>query len=331
MAKKVKEQKPSQQLFCDYCNTWLNIYKKGLVRNRTYDIIDSVLTLHIYPELGCLQLGSITSSDLQVLVDQKADTLSLNYLKQIFSVLKGVFYYAISSEAILDNPMKDVVFPHYKYTAVTESNIVVLTEEEQIRLYKACLKRRKNNKFVYRIGPAVILLLSTGMRIGELFALKSSDVDLERKEISINATVSRAVPREDDSTLRCIYELHNTKTKAGTRVIPMNLWAMRATSIIKDELFIENEMNLFFTNREGKIYRHYDFAVSFDRLLRIANIEHKSLHCLRHSFTTQMLREKLDVLYLSKILGHSSSVVTYTTYTHLLTNDKEDAVQSLSI
>ena len=49
MAKKVKQQKPAQQLFRDYCDTWLNVYKKGAIRNRSYDIIESVLTLHIYP------------------------------------------------------------------------------------------------------------------------------------------------------------------------------------------------------------------------------------------------------------------------------------------
>lgn len=331
MAKKIKEQKPAQQLFCDYCDIWLNVYKKGAVRNRTYDIKKSILTLHIYPEIGYLQLGSVTSSDLQTLIDQKADNLSLNYLRQICSTLKGVFYYAVNSEAISYNPMKDVVFPNHKYMTVEDSNIAVLTEEEQIRLYKAAFKRKKNGKITYRIGPASILLLSTGMRIGELLSLKCSDIDLEHKEISIKTTLSRAISQNDDSTKTCIYEIHRAKTKAGIRVIPLNLWAIKAVSIIKEELFVENKLNLLFTNRKGNIYNHVDFARSFDLVLKSAAIEHKSLHSIRHSFATQMIHENLDVTCLSKILGHSNSNTTYKIYVHLLNHDKENAIQSLEI
>lgn len=331
MAKKIKEQKSAQQLFCDYCNTWLNVYKKGLVHNRTYDIKESVLTLHIYPELGYLQLGSITSYDLQTLVDEKADILSLNYLRQIFSTLKEIFYYAVSSEAIPENPMKSVVFPHYKYAVVPESNATALTEEEQIRLYKAAFRRKKNGKIIYRVGPASILLLSTGMRIGELLSLKCSDIDLEQKEISIKTTLSRAVSRDEDSTKACIYEIHGTKTKAGMRVIPMNLWAIKAVSILKEELFVENKLNLLFANRKGNIYSRANFAKSFDLVLKSADIEHKSLHSIRHSFATQMIHENLDVTCLSKILGHSNSNITYKIYVHLLNHDKESAIQSLEI
>ena len=331
MAKKIKQQKPAQQPFRDYCDTWLNVYKKGAIRNRSYDIIESLLTLHIYPMLGDLQLGSIIKQDLQTLLDNKADTLSLNSLRQIHNILKGIFYYAYSNEDIANNLMSDVAFPHYKYSSNQESKIVVLTEEEQIRLYKAALKRHKNSKLYYRIGPAVILLLSTGMRIGELFALKCSNIDLEHKEIFIDSTVSRFINRNDDDKPRCIFEIHETKTKTGIRTIPLNLWAMHAVTLMQNEIFIENDRNLLFVNEKGKIYRRADFAKSFDRLLISANIEHKSLHSLRHTFTTQMLRENLDVASLSKILGHSSSSTTYSTYVHLLSNDKEDAILSLDM
>ena len=63
MAKKVKQQKPAQQLFRDYCDTWLNVYKKGAICNRSYDNIESILTLHIYPIIGDLQLENILTQD----------------------------------------------------------------------------------------------------------------------------------------------------------------------------------------------------------------------------------------------------------------------------
>ena len=164
-----------------------------------------------------------------------------------------------------------------------------------------------------------------------MLSLKCSNVDLVRKEIFIDSTVSSYINRSNNDDPRYAFEIHETKTKTGIRTIPLNLWAVKAITIMQNEIFIENDRNLLFANKRGKIYRNANFAKSFDKLLASANIEHKSLHSLRHSFTTQMLRENLDVACLSKILGHSSSSTTYSTYVHLLSNDKEDAILSLDI
>ncbi len=329
MAKKIKQQEPAQQPFRDYCDTWLVTQKKFSLRNSSYDVLESTFFLYIYPSIGDLRMEVVTTSDLQNLLNTRAETLSLNSLKKIYSALREVFYYAFTIQDLHTNPMNDVVFPYYKYSTNQGSKIVVLTEEEQIRLYKICLKRRKNKKLSFRLGPAVILLLATGMRSGELLSLKCSNIDLERKEIFIDSTVSRIKNRDEkDDTCYC-YEIHSTKTKAGTRVIPLNEWAIKAIRLLQEEVFVENDMNFLFTTKQGKIYKHRMLARDFDRLLTLANIEHRTLHCLRHTFATQILRENKNMIILSSILGHTTPTTTYNTYIHLLDEEKETAIQLL--
>ncbi|MCI8628447.1 MAG: tyrosine-type recombinase/integrase [Firmicutes bacterium] len=83
------------------------------------------------------------------------------------------------------------------------------------------------------------------------------------------------------------------------------------------------------TTKQGKIYKHRMLARDFDRLLEVADIEHKLLHCLRHTFSTQMLRENENMIILSSILGHTTPTTTYHIYIHLLDEEKKTAIQLL--
>lgn len=291
--------------------------------------MESTFHLYIYPSIGDLQLGEITTFDLQNLLETKAEILSLNSLKRIYSGLREVFYYAFITQALTVNLMSTVLFPYHKYPTDIKPKIVVLTEEKQIRLYKVCLRRRKNKKLVYRLGPVILLLLATGMRSGEVLSLRCSNIDLKNKEIRIDSTVSRIKNRNKEGEACYCYEVHSPKTKAGTRIIPLNAWAIKAITLLKEEVFVENDMDFLFTTKQGKIYKHRMLARDFDRLLEVADIEHKSLYCLRHTFSTQMLRENENMIILSSILGHTTPTTTYDTYIHLLGKEKETAIQLL--
>ena len=83
------------------------------------------------------------------------------------------------------------------------------------------------------------------------------------------------------------------------------------------------------TTKQRKIYKHRMLARVFDSLLEVADIEHKLLHCLRHTFSTQMLRENENMIILSSILGHTTPTTTYHIYIHLLDEEKKTAIQLL--
>ncbi len=321
----------SNILFSDYADKWLTIHKKSMIRSSTYDILENLLSTHIYPIISDLQLHSITSKDLQKLIDDEADVLALNTLKGLFSTLNSIFYYAYLSNDIEINPMDDVVIPFHKYPLSSESKITVLTQEEQILFFKTCFKRRKNGRLCFRHGPALALLLSTGMRSGELLSLQRKNINLESREINISGTIARIKNRDKscDSDLSYIHEIHNTKSVAGKRVIPINLWAEQAIRILEDEIYIKNDNDLIFPTKTGSVYTYRVLATGFDRLLYLCNIEHRNLHCLRHSFATQMLYENEDIVSLSKILGHKSPITTYNIYIHFIDKDKEEALKLL--
>lgn len=250
------------------------------------------------------------------------------------SVLKGVFYFAHLSEDISINPMDSVALPLHKYPIIEDEEVDILTKYEQIKFYNSCFQRTsRKGKLRYRVGPALALLMTTGMHSGELLSLTLDDIDIASKEITINKTLTRIRNRNKtkDSNLAYLYNVNEPKTPSGNRIIPLNEWALHAINVLKNEVYIDNKLKLLFSTKSGEYYKPRVLATSFDNILASCNISHKNLHCLRHSFASQMLRENFDIVILSKILGHSNPLTTHNIYIHFLENDKENAVKLLEI
>lgn len=130
---KMREERleAKQKLFSDYCINWLKIYKSRALRDSSYDVLETNMYQSILPIMRDIQLGNITSQDLQELIENKSNFLSLNTLKNIFSALKGVFYFAYLNSDIPHNPMDEVFLPKQNYQDTEENKIVVLTQEQQ--------------------------------------------------------------------------------------------------------------------------------------------------------------------------------------------------------
>ena len=196
---------------------------------------------------------------------------------------------------------------------------------------------------LHRLGFAIMFDLATGLRIGELCALKWSDVNFNKRTVKISRTLQRIKKsmsaQINGENTTAILE-GNVKTNSGFREIPL-----------PDKIFnllIQHQQNqIAEMNQLGCIYQNngYIFAMPYgtcvephtmrdalDFLLKAAGIEHANFHSLRHTFATRAIESGVNIKTLSDILGHSQVQITMDLYCHSsldLMRDSMDKVMGL--
>ena len=120
----------------------------------------------------------------------------------------------------------------------------------------------------------------------------------------------------------------STKTKSGCRYVPLNDKAIEALCYFRDLEY--NNPYVMANSDEGVITYRNLFRV-LDNVLKDAKINHGSLHSLRHTFATRLLRMGEDIKNVSELLGHSDVSITYNIYIHVTREQKKKAVDKLNL
>ena len=168
----------------------------------------------------------------------------------------------------------------------------------------------------------VLLALSTGMRIGEVCALKWSDVDFHSKVISIRQTAGRVYNCE----LRTTQKICGLpKTPCSRREIPMTTLLARILKQVRRESRHDYVVGNLPEGQEPRAYRDY-----FNRLLRRLELPRITFHGLRHSFATRCVENGCDIKTLSALLGHSNVATTLNLYVHPDFGQKKRCVDKLT-
>jgi integrase len=202
---------------------------------------------------------------------------------------------AIEWGLIIDNPFRGV-----RNLSVPKRVERVLAPEEESRLVAACAKVR--SRF---LKPLIILAIYTGLRRSELLGLEWARIDLAKK------------------TIRII----NAKSTAGDRVIPMNV---TVHSVLSEIAHTKNSEFVFPSNRNTG-QRFLDLKKGFKKALRLANIsDGLRWHDLRHTFASRLVERGVDIITVSKLMGHSKITMT-ARYAHSLDDAKIAAVSKLDL
>lgn len=192
----------------------------------------------------------------------------------------------------------------------------LLTDEEFDRLYSYCTKRHDYACTGTLIG------MNTGMRIGEICALKKSDIDFNNCVISVTKTTSTW---SDPDTHKYHCEVGVTKTPAGRRRIPIT-HEFAAILYRRLERKKPDEYVLGFQNK------HADpsaFRYAYNRILEHLGIEHVKFHNLRHGFATRMIERGVDPKTAAAFLGHANCNTTLNIYTNCTEKMKRDALEKI--
>lgn len=302
---------PSKITIKEWIEAWLKDYKENSVSKKTYNSYKQQLDLYIIPHLGYVYLKDIRPEQVQATFN-KMKGLSDRTIKYTKTIFNMCMKRAKINKLITDDPCEYVELPKGK----PKGDIKVFTEEQQIEFLN-CIDGHQ-----YQV--AFLMLISTGLRVGELLALTWDCVDFENNKINVNKTLSRV-----DGEL-----FNPTKTETSNRVIPVLEDIMKFLKSHKAQQNITklqvgkdyNPYNLVFTNIYGAPVSFSTFAKSLKRLLKDNGLPELSPHKLRHTFATRGLESGMDMKELQVLLGHSTMKLTSDTYTHVLDKQKEKAM-----
>ena len=287
--------------------------KELYVKQSTMAAYRLMVDNHIIPQFG--ELKQITEEDVQQFVLCKLQQgLSHKTVKDIIIVLKMIHRYGERHKWINHAEWS------IKYPANPNSRqLPILSKADQRKLMNHIMEN-----FTFR-NFGIYLCLSTGMRIGEICALKWSDFNLFNGTVSVKRTIERIyIAQEDKPRTKLI--INTPKTKNSQREIPLS---KELKKILKSLHGIVNSEYYILTNEsypiEPRTYRNY-----FTNLLKQLEIPKLKFHGLRHSFATRCIESKCDYKTVSVLLGHADIGTTLNLYVHPNDEQKRSCIERMT-
>lgn len=309
--------------FADYILNWAKTVKSNEVKETSYNRLMSTIQVHICPTIGMIRLKELTSTQIQnCLINSMRDKIcpqtgkkySLSSIKKAFVYTKACLEYAAQAGVIEKNPCGGVTLPAKAQRPPKSCRF--FNDNEAERFVRACRDSTCSTSW------AIEAALYTGVREGELCALRPADIDLIRKKIYIHATIIKH--KKDEKNSGCEFQ-YQPETKNGkSRVVPLN---RRATELFSARIKQCSSDQVYLMTLSSKVFNMPTLHKQYKKICAGAGLESiKGLHDLRHTFASKLIRQGTDIKIVSELLGHSSVAFTYNTYVHLLDDQKENTV-----
>lgn len=277
---------------------------------------------HILPDLGGLKVDRIDTLALSTFMDKKLRSGRLNdrgglsaaYVRSIMLIVDSALRFGINEGFC---PPKTIRV--YK-PSVEKKEIQILNLDEQKKL-EAVLY---NNPDRTKLG--ILLSLGTGLRIGEVCALKWEDIDFSANVIHVRATVARIKNPDPKSTQKTVLIIDRPKTRASIRDIPI-------PSMLNPYLqnFKGQNVSDFVLSDTADFVSPRTYEYRYHRILEDCGIPPVNYHALRHTFATRCIEVGVDVKSLSEILGHANVSITLNTYVHSSMELKRAQIEKLAV
>lgn len=311
----------------NWLDEWLTEYVQPSVRVKTYERYRCSINNHILPYIGQIPLDQLTTEDVQKMLNdlllsggEDKQGLSPRTVNAARMTLKTALDKAYHLRKIPYNPVEAT-----KACRTDRAQISILSRPDAKKLLAAA-KEYEQNAYI-----AVMLALSTGMRIGEIFGLLWENIDLTEKKLYV---------RQSLVTTNHGYRMEpSPKTKAGHRQIELPMYCVKELNehqkwqeAQKAEWLDQwSENGLVVTNSNGSSRDpNYFSYVVFKRLLEIAGIKDSvRFHDLRHTHATWLLEKGIHPKVVAERLGHSSIRITLDTYSHVIKGMQQTAATKL--
>lgn len=296
-------------------NQWAEMWLASIQNNvklSTYSSYRYKLQRYVLNEIGDYPLNLIEKEMIQKLTTVwSISGLKPNTIHVIFRILSNCLNEAVKLEHLENNPCQQVLLPKKD-----RKQIQALRIEEQKKLEEIALKKEHDH------GLAIILALHTGMRIGELSALKWESIDFQNNLIQITHTYQRIFIGEENRKSQLSYD--RTKTVSSERIIPISHELKR---LLKKKYLKARGIFVFECNDKPCEPRLLTYH--FHRIRSAAGLENIHFHQLRHTFATRCLEAGADIVSVSAMLGHSSTQMTLDRYSHSLMEQRILAIKTM--
>lgn len=295
----------------EWMNTWMHAELKGNVKRSSWQTYWNLFQKHILPNLGYMDITLITPTNAQTFhMELRARGLSGSTIKSVCRLLSAAMCSAVEEGIIRKNPWKRVKLPPEERT-------------EQRVLNHGEHKKLLNAADIEHVD--VLLGLYAGMRLGEVCALKWSDIDWEHGMLTVCRTVQRIAVFNGKNDPKTMLFIGTPKTHKSRRVIPIPAFIL---ALLKKKYF--QSQSEFVFGVENRSAEPRTVQRRFKRLVKQLGMDDVHFHTLRHSFATRLLELGTDVKTVSTLLGHSSVRTTLDIYVHSLLEYRREAVDRLA-
>lgn len=264
---------------------------------------------HLEPFFNHYRLDAVSPLLIDKYIEEKSKKYSPSTIKQHYTILNNALIFAKKKRLISYNPAEDADLPTIK-----KKEYDVWDIETCKRFYEEIKKSK------HYIG--FLLALTTGMREGEICALKSEDYDIETGYLTVKSSLSRSKTIKTTKTRKeRTFKLPATVQKEINKRIKMIKWE-------QNQGF--NPEGFIITNASGDALYPVCLGDAFRKFLKDNNFPHIRFHDLRHSFATLMLEDgSIDIKTVSNMLGHARIQTTQQIYQKVTAKMKEDAAASI--
>lgn len=302
-------------LYKDWIYTWL-LEKKDYIKESTYANYSNNIFNHIIPKLGNYYLNELNHKVIQDFLLELSKNgrkdnnggLAEKTIKDITIIIKGSIKKGINEDKI---KYIELTFNYPKDNK--ENKLYVLTKREQNKITNYVLENINSRN----IG--LLISLYSGIRIGELCALKWEDVDFKKNCLTINKTIQRVYIKDKNKNISKVI-ITTPKTKNANREIPINKDFLEILKKVKSDkkhyILTGNEKYI-----EPRTYRKY-----FNKVLDELKIKHFNFHSLRHTFATNCISLGVDYKTVSELLGHANVNITLNLYVHPRYSQKKKCI-----
>ena len=302
--------------FAFYCDEWLRI-QRNRVKASTFVKYSGVLEKHIKPRLGGCLVPSLSSRIVEQFSHDLLfeEELSPKTVKDILTVLHAVIRYTFK-QFPESRPMIEIVYPK-----VPRKEMRVLSREEQTRLVEYLLRDMDECKF------GVLLALLTGMRIGEVCALRWENVSLTEQTVTVKYTMQRLRNLDEDRISRTKIVISEPKSDTSARIIPLTDYTVKLCQTqwgLRPEAFV-------LTGEADRYLEPRSMQYRLARYTEECGLKDVHFHTLRHTFATRCVEVDFEIKSLSEILGHASPRITLERYVHSSMALKRDNMNKLAV
>lgn len=328
-----------KETLCRSMYSWVwEILRFSGIKDSTFETYESIYRLYLEnSSLGHTRLEDLQKINVQKYYNELHDIgKSYSRIKNINKILKMFFKYCVNEGYIFRNPCDGIKLDVYKSKKTVEELDMFFEDEGTVETFSDDEIRILLNGIINpKLRILVKFALGTGLRQGEILALKKGDI--KNGFVQVTKSLRTARYYNADGSYHYAIAITSPKTRKSVRKVPIptelkkdllelnKLVAMERLKL--GECYTDND--LLFPSEKGTYMDSRNLIRSWKRSFSNIDIPYRKFHTLRHTYATQLIKNGSQLITVSRLLGHGS-IKTTEIYAHVLEHTKQKDVQSLN-